>query len=344
MSGHANAASEDATDAVIDGPDASGVDVLVHHSVPGVFGADFARRLCSRVDPALSADDGIETATTAAESRAAIGDADVVLTVRPVSEGLPDGAAPDWVQTLNSGVDSYDLDGLAARGTAVTNAAGVAANPIAEQVLGYMLTFERRIHTGIRQQEREGTWRKYSAGELRGKTLGVVGVGAIGTRVAELAAGFDMEVIGTKRTPETAPDVVDEAHPPSGLPELLVRSDYVVLACPLVEATRGLIGREELMAMGSDAVLVNVARGEVVDEAALETALQQGRIRGAALDVFEEEPLPADSPLWDLPNVVVTPHMAGSTPKYADRIGALFAENYERYVDGDLEELRNRVV
>lgn len=342
MSRHANAA-DDGADVGDDGTAADGVDILVHHSVPGVFGADFGRRLCSRINPVLSADDGIETATTAADSEGAIGGSDVVLTVRPVSEGLPDGAAPDWIQTLNSGVDSYDLDGLAERGTAVTNAAGVAANPIAEQVLGYMLTFERRIHKGIRQQERAGTWRKYSAGELRGKTLGIVGVGAIGTRVAELAAGFDTDVIGTKRTPETAPDVV-EAHPPSWLPELLVRSDYVVLACPLVEETRGLIGREELMTMGSDAVLVNVARGEIVDEPALETALQQGRIRGAALDVFDEEPLPADSPLWDLPNAVVTPHMAGSTPKYADRIGELFVENYQRYTDGELEGLQNRVV
>ncbi|MFC5133683.1 MULTISPECIES: D-2-hydroxyacid dehydrogenase [Haloferacaceae] len=339
MSRHVNAADSDDG-----GTDAAGVDVLVHHSVSGVFGVDFTRRLCSRVDAVLPAGDGIEAATTAAESRAAIGDADVVLTVRPVGEELPDGAAPEWIQTLNSGVDSYDLDGLDARGTAVTNAAGVAANPIAEQVLGYLLAFERRIHRGIRQQERDGIWRDYSAGELRGKTLGIVGVGAIGTRVAELATGFDLEVIGTKRTPETAPDAVDEAHPPSWLPELLARSDYVVLSCPLVEETRGLIGSEELMAMGSDAVLVNVARGEVVDEPALETALQQGRIRGAALDVFEEEPLPADSPLWDLPNAIITPHMAGSTPKYADRIGDLFGENYQRYADGELDRLRNRVV
>ena len=324
--------------------DAAETDVLVHHSVPAVFGREFARDLCSRLDAALPSADRIETVTTAAESGATIGDADVVLTVRPIGDELPDGTAPDWVQTLNSGVDSYDLDALADRGVAVTNAAGVAANPIAEQVLGYLLVFERRIHKGIRQQERDGIWRDYSAGELGGKTLGIVGVGAIGTRVAELASAFDMEVIGTKRTPETAPDVVDEAYSPSGLPELLARSDYVVLACPLVEATRGLIGSEELMSMRSDAVLVNVARGEVVTESALETALQQGRIRGAALDVFEEEPLPPESPLWDLPNAVITPHMAGSTPKYADRIGELFEENYRRYVSGDLDDLRNRVV
>jgi len=328
----------------VDSATADGADVLFHHSVPAVFGGDFARELRSRLDAALPSTERIETAATPAESDAAIGEADVVLTIRPVSDELSDGAGPDWIQTLNSGVDAYDLDALGDRGIAVTNAAGVAADPIAEQVLGYLLVFERRIHKGIRQQERDGVWRDYSAGELGGKTLGIVGVGAIGTRVAELASGFDMDVIGTKRTPETAPAVVDEAHPPAGLPEVLARSDYVVLACPLVEATRGLIDAEALMSMRSDAVLVNVARGEVVDESALETALQQKRIRGAALDVFEEEPLPAESPLWDLPNAVITPHMAGSTPKYADRIGSLFEDNYRRYASGDLDDLRNRVV
>ncbi|CDK38430.1 D-2-hydroxyacid dehydrogenase [Halorubrum sp. AJ67] len=324
--------------------DTEATTVLLHHSISAVFGGDFVDGMRSQLDAVLPSTGRIETATTAEESGTVISDADVILTIRPVNDELPTGTAPDWIQTLNSGVDSYDLESLGERGIAVTNAAGVAANPIAEQVLGYLLVFERRIHKGIRQQERDGIWQRYSAGELRGKTLGIVGVGAIGTRVAELASGFDMKVIGTKRTPETAPDVVDEAYPPDGLPKLLARSDYLVLACPLVESTRELIGTDELMSMRSDAVLVNIARGEVVDQAALATALQQNRIRGAALDVFDEEPLPPASPLWDLPNAVVTPHMAGSTPKYADRIGTLFEENYRRYDDDELEELRNRVV
>ncbi|MDZ5813232.1 NAD(P)-dependent oxidoreductase, partial [Halorubrum sp. AD140] len=181
--------------------DVEGRTVLLHHSVSAVFGGDFVDGLRSQLDAVLPSTDRIETATTAEESDAAIGSADVVLTIRPVSEELPEGTAPDWIQTLNSGVDSYDLESLGERGIAVTNAAGVAANPIAEQVLGYLLVFERRIHRGIRQQERDGIWRRYSAGELSGKTLGIVGVGAIGTRVAELASGFDMRVLGTKRTP-----------------------------------------------------------------------------------------------------------------------------------------------
>lgn len=319
-------------------------DVLVHHSVPAVFGTGVARELHERLQEDLPDGTEVGLSTPSHGGDRAVGSAEVVLAMRPVSEGLDEASAPDWLQTLNSGTDAYDLDRLRELGVVVTNAAGVAANPIAEQVLGYMLAFERRIHTGIRQQERRGIWQRYSGGELAGKTVGLVGIGAIGSRVAELASAFGTEVIGTKRTPETAPEVVDEARPPEALAEVLVRADYVVLACPLVEATRGLIGADELAAMGSDAVLVNIARGEVVDEPALETALQERRIRGAALDVFETEPLPQESPFWDLPNAIVTPHMSGSTPRYAERIGDLFVENYRAYAAGDLDGLENRVV
>ncbi|MEF8887249.1 MAG: D-2-hydroxyacid dehydrogenase, partial [Haloarculaceae archaeon] len=247
------------------------------------------------------------------------------------------------IQALSSGVDFLDLEAIADNGVALTNAAGVHAEPIAEQVLGYLLTFERGIHTGIQQQQ-EGVWQRYSGGEIRGKTLGIVGLGAIGSRAAEYAQAFGMTVVGTKRDPDAAPEAVDEGYAPEGLFEVLGRSDYVLLSCPLTPETRGLVGRAELGAMKGDAVLVNVARGEVVDEEALIYALQQGGIRGAALDVFEEEPLPPESPLWDLPNVVVTPHMAGSTPHKFERIAEVFAANYEAFADGRLDELTNRVV
>ncbi|ESP90160.1 D-2-hydroxyacid dehydrogenase [Candidatus Halobonum tyrrellensis] len=321
-----------------------GTTVLLHHSVTGVFGDELGEELHSRLESSLPAEVAIETSNTPTRTERAIGDADAVLTIRDVSGLLDDAPDLRWVQTLNAGVDSYDLDRLDDRNVVVTNGSGVAARPIAEQVLGYAFVFERRIHRGIRQQERNGVWERYAGGELGGKTVGVVGVGAIGTEVAELATALDMEVVGTKRDPDTAPDVVDEVYPPEGLDRVLERADYLVLSCPLVESTRGLIGSRELMAMKSEAVLINVARGGVVDQPALETALQQGRIRGAALDVFEEEPLPADSVLWELSNVVVTPHMAGSTPRYAERIAALFADNYERFAAGKLDELENRVL
>ena len=285
----------------------------------------------------------LRVARTPAESRDLVADAEVAL-----SAWLPSAtfaAAEDlrWVQALSAGVDFYDHDALAEAGIVLTTAAGVHAQPIAEQVLGYLLVFERDILRGVRQQE-AGRWLRYEGGELRGKTVGVIGVGAIGSRVAELASALGMTVVGTKRDPSTAPDAVDEIRGPDGLHEVLSRADYTVVACPLTGETRGLIGREELGVMDDDAVLVNVARGPIVDEEALVDALRQGVLRGAALDVFETEPLPDDSPLWNLPNAVVTPHMAGSSPHKDHRLADLFASNLERFVEGDEDGMENRVV
>ncbi len=285
----------------------------------------------------------LRVARTPAESRELIADAEVALSAWLPSAAFAAAEDLKWVQALSAGVDFYDHDALAEAGIVLTTAAGVHAQPIAEQVLGYLLLFEREILRGIRQQE-TGQWLRYEGGELREKTLGVVGVGAIGSRVAELASALGMSVVGTKRDTSTAPGAVDEILAPDGLHGVLSRADYVVVACPLTDETRGLVGREELGIMDDDAVLVNVARGPIVEEDALVDALRQGVIRGAALDVFEAEPLEPDSPLWDLPNVVVTPHMAGSTPHKEHRLADLFASNLEAFVEGDADAMENRVV
>lgn len=285
----------------------------------------------------------LQVARTAPDSCEAIEDASAVVT-RRLSDELFDAATNlQWVQAISAGVDSYDLDRLQAEDIALTNASGIHGEPIAEQVLCYLLAFERNVLQGINQQHR-GVWEKYGGGELRGKTLGIVGLGAIGTRVAELGDALGMTIVGTKRDPSTAPDVVAEAYGSDGLYDVLARSDYVVLACPLTDETRDLIGRAELSAMKRDAVLVNIARGGVVDEEGLEWAIQQGVIGGAALDVFEVEPLPQDSPLWNLSNVIITPHMAGSTPYYWERCAELFVENYRFFAEGDLNGMKNRIV
>jgi phosphoglycerate dehydrogenase-like enzyme len=285
----------------------------------------------------------LRVARTPAESRELIADAEVALSAWLPSAAFAAAEDLKWVQALSAGVDFYDHDALAEAGIVLTTAAGVHAQPIAEQVLGYLLLFEREILRGIRQQE-TGQWLRYEGGELREKTLGVVGVGAIGSRVAELASALGMSVVGTKRDTSTAPGAVDEILAPDGLHGVLSRADYVVVACPLTDETRGLVGREELGIMDDDAVLVNVARGPIVEEDALVDALRQGVIRGAALDVFEAEPLEPDSPLWDLPNVVVTPHMAGSTPHKEHRLADLFASNLEAFVEGDADAMENRAV
>lgn len=302
-----------------------------------------------RTDDLLDALDGaippeaVVVADTPAESHEHVASVDGIVTYDLDDDLLAAAANLRWIQCLSAGVDHYDLDDLEERGIALTNSSGIHAEPIAEQVLCYLLMFERGIVQGTRQQARNA-WERFEGGELRGKTVGIVGVGAIGTRVAEICSALGTTVLGTKRDTSERPAGVDELFAADDYHELLRRSDYVVLACPLTDETEGLLGGPEFRLMRSDTVLVNVARGGVVDEAALTRALQNRSIRGAALDVFDEEPLPADSPLWDLSNVVVTPHMAGSTPKKPQRWREILTQNYEALAVGDLEAMVNRVV
>jgi phosphoglycerate dehydrogenase-like enzyme len=313
-------------------------ELLIPHYVSDTARADLREALAD-----LLSDPNLSVATTPEQTDEKLPSAEILLSARFPAEKLD--SAPDlrWIQSLSAGVDHFDRDALSEAEVALTSASGVHAEPIGEQVLAYLLAFERNLQKGFRQQERR-VWENYGGKELRDETVGILGLGAIGGRVAELASAFGTEVIGTKRDPESAPDGVDEVFGPDGLYEVLSRSDYVVLAVPLTDETRGLIGEAEIRTMPSSAVLVNVARGEVVDEDALTTALQQGHLRGAALDVFEEEPLPQGSPLWDLSNVLVTPHMAGSTPHYYERCASLFARNYEDFLADDRGAMENRIV
>jgi len=313
-------------------------ETFVHHQAT----EEQATRLKTEIEAAIP-ELTVRLARTPAETEELIPTARVLLTFRLPEELLDRAENLELVQALSAGVDSYDLDRLREEGIRLTNASGSHAEPIGEQVLGYMLLFERDLLGGL-DRKRRGVWERYSGGELLGKTLGVVGVGAIGTRIAELGSALGMSVLGIKRDLDDVPDAVDEILPPAELHTVLHRSDYVVLACPLTDATRELIGAEELGTLGTDGVLINVARGGVVDQDALVTALQQRRIRGAALDVFEEEPLPGTSTLWDLSNVVVTPHMAGVSPAYHARKAEIFVRNYRAFVDGDEDGYVNRVV
>lgn len=309
--------------------------LLVTHTVP----PETAEELLDALREELP-DADILSAATPEETDERLDQADALITGR-LDADLLARADVQWVQALSAGVDSYPQEAMEEAGIVLTNASGVHAEPIGEQVLGAMLSFERRFLESQRNKERN-SWERVEGGELKGKTLGIVGVGAIGGRVAELGSAFGMEVLGTKRNPETMPEVVDEAFGADGYTELCRRADYLVVACPLTEETEGLIGSAEFRLLSRDAVLVNIARGEVADEEALIRALQYGQIRGAALDVFETEPLPADSPLWDLSNVLLTPHMAGSTPKKAGRWAEIIGENYRRF--GTDEAYVNRIL
>jgi phosphoglycerate dehydrogenase-like enzyme len=231
-----------------------------------------------------------------------------------------------WVHLLSAGADRLLQQDLPFERLRLSTSSGVHAATIAEYVLAGALhhtkAFGRFVH-----QQRERRWERPALDELEGSTIGILGLGAIGHAIATRAKAFGMSTTGTKRTPGDMPGV-DEVHPPEGLHAVLRRSHVIAVTVPLTPTTRGLLSAPEFAAMRDDAILINVARGHVIDEPAMIDALREERIRGAVLDVFEQEPLPPESPLWDLPNVLITPHVAGTTPAYMRKAVRIFAENY----------------
>jgi D-2-hydroxyacid dehydrogenase (NADP+) len=244
-----------------------------------------------------------------------------------------------WLHTFSAGVDSPAFQVIIDRGGMLTNSSGASAASIAQYVVAMMLYRTKRIDEW-REQQRRREWTQLSPGELTGQTVGIIGTGAIGGEVARLAKAFGMRTIGMRRSAKRTPHI-DEQVTPRRRRHLLKQSDFVVLACPLTKETEGLIGERELRMMKATATLINVARGRVVHEGALIRALGEGWIAGACLDVFTFEPLPETSPLWDLPNVVVTPHNSGPSPLNMGRAMAIFLDNLERFASG--RKLRNLV-
>jgi phosphoglycerate dehydrogenase-like enzyme len=242
-----------------------------------------------------------------------------------------------WIQSPAAGVASLLFPELRASGVVLTNARGIHGEAMAEHVIALVIVLFRQIHRAIRRQA-ERRWEKEDLGSfrtLRGRRMGVVGLGSVGTAIAERAAALGMEVVAVRRQPDAPrPASVSAVFPESALQAVLETSDVVVLAAPLTPGTRGLIGRAELAVMKRDAVLVNVARGKLVREADLAEALAAGTIGGAALDVFEHEPLDVASPLWDLPNVVITPHTSGFRRDYWAMAVDLFMDNLSRFERG----------
>jgi len=245
-----------------------------------------------------------------------------------------------WVQSAAAGAGKNLFPEMVKSDVLLTNASGVHAIPISEHVIGVMLSLSRKLHLAMRLQI-ERKWREESIvnirdlpGEMFDKTIGIIGLGAIGRAVAERAKALGMQVIGIRKNWKRLENFVDQLLPPEQLDKLLEQSDVVVVACPLTEETKGLIGEAKLRKMKPTAFLINIARGKIIDEKALIRALKEGWIGGAGLDVFEEEPLPEASELWGLPNVVITPHVAGATPKYWTRVANLFADNLRRFLDG----------
>ena len=243
-----------------------------------------------------------------------------------------------WLHTFSAGVDHPVFKGLLARGVRVTTSSGASAAAVAQMAILLLLALSRDLPAHFVSQ-RERRWVPGQGEDLEGKVVGVVGLGPIGLEVARLARALGMRVIGMRRRP--AGDEPCETWPMARLGELLALADYVVLALPLTPDTHHLLDAAAIARMRPMARLVNVGRGELVDEAALAAALRDGRIAGAGLDVFEEEPLSEASPLWGLSRVIVTPHVAASTPTAHHHAAELFVENLGRWVRG--EALRNEV-
>jgi len=278
-----------------------------------------------------------------------VGEADVVVVSGMWKNELIAGAGKlKFIQSISSGMDQYSKEQLAAKGVRLASAAGVNARAVAEHALALILAVARRLPEA-RDNQHKKMWRgmlgdlSQREDELGGKTLLIVGMGRIGSHLAKLAKAFDMKVLGIRRDPAQGANGADSIHGMGDLVKLVPQADFVALACALTPETTGLMSAAAFAAMKSSAVFVNVARGKVADEEALIKTMQGNRIWAAAIDVTVDEPLPAASPLWSMPNVFITPHAAGEARAYEDHVLDILMENLDRLWRGE-KVLRNQVL
>ncbi len=311
--------------------------VVLREGTEGLSMESYAEALRERLP-----DRTVVHARTPKAERELVADARVVTGITVEKDLLARAERLELFACTFAGTGHVPMDALAERGVAVTNAGGIHAPGIAEQAIGNMLVFARRLHEGWRRKQR-GEWRHFQSDELTDSTVTVIGLGSIGREIVQRLQGFDVETVGVRYTPEKG-GPTDEVvgFDEDAIHDALSRSEYVVVACPLTETTRGLIGKSEFATMSPDAVLVNTARGPIVDTDALVSALRSEKIRGAALDVTDPEPLPEDHPLWNLENCLITPHTGGHTPRHWDRLADIVAKNMDRLETG--ETLENGVL
>jgi phosphoglycerate dehydrogenase-like enzyme len=294
---------------------------------------------------------GIESfmVRTPAEFERRIGDADVVVVSGMWRNELLDKAPRlRFIQSIGAGTDQFDREKLKQRGIRLASAQGVNVNAVSEHVMALILAISRRLPEA-RDNQSKHVWRGMISDlnkredELGGKTLLIFGLGGIGGRLAHLAKAFGMRVIGIKRDPAKGSEAADEVHATSQFKTILPQADFVALTCPLTKETENVINADALSRMKTSACLISAARGRCVDEPALIKALQSNQIAGAGIDVTVEEPLPTSSPLWDLPNVLITPHTAGETRRYEENVLDILVDNLERQWRGETT-LRNQIV
>ncbi len=278
-----------------------------------------------------------------------VGEADVLVISGLWRNDLLDRAPRlRFIQSIGAGTDQFPREELAHRGIRLASARGVNARAVAEHAMALMLALSRRLPEA-RDNQKQHVWRDMIGDlamredELAGKTLLIVGLGDIGGRLARLAKAFEMRVVGLRRDPALGRGAADAVHAIGDFPSLVAQADFVVLCCPLTPETENLVDATALARMKPSAHLVNVARGRVIDEAALIAALAANRIAGAGLDVTAAEPLAAHSPLWGMAQVLITPHTAGETRHYEDNVIAILRDNLGRLARGEAL-LRNQVV
>ena len=276
-----------------------------------------------------------------------IGDAEIYIGFILPPPSLAIARELRWIHATAAGVDQLCYPEMQRHPVVLTNASSVMAEPVAEHCMALILALAKRIPSVMRYQEKS-FWAQTEVSmegpgvlELQGATLGLVGLGGIGQEVVKRARAFGMRVVAVKRDPSTGSEWADRVLPPAALHEMLREADFVVLAAPHTGDTKRLMGEAEFAAMKRSAYLINVARGTLLDDAALLEALRSGQIAGAAADVFDPEPLPPESPLWTAPNMLITPHTAASTSLLWKRQAELMEDNISRYLDG--RPLRNVV-
>ena len=278
-----------------------------------------------------------------------VGEADVVsVSGMWKNDIIPHATKLKFVQSISSGMDQYSKELLGAKGIRLASAAGVNARAVAEHALALILAVYRRLPEA-RDNQHKKVWRgmlgdlTQREDELGGKTMLIVGMGRIGSHLAKLAKAFDMKVVGIRRDPKAGTNGADEIHGMADVVKLVPQADIVALTCALTPETTGLMSAAAFAAMKPSSVFVNVARGKVADETALIKTMEGNKIWAAALDVTAEEPLPAASPLWTMPNVFITPHTAGETRAYEDNVIDILIENLDRLWRGEAT-LRNQVL
>jgi len=267
-------------------------------------------------------------------------DADAMIGWRITPEVFAEAKRLKWIQFGSAGIDHTIFPELLQSDVVLTTLSGIHTMVVAEHVIGQMLALTRRLNLASElQAEHRYDRSELSAtcSELSDGTVGIIGLGKIGLNIARLAKAFNMNVVGTKRTVNGNLPNVDEIYPPDNLEKVLSISDFLVIVVPLTSQTEALIGKGEIAKMKKGSYLINVARGAMVDHEALGEALRTGHIAGAALDVFPVEPLPSDSPIWDMPNVIITPHTGASSPRYSERAADILRHNVNAFIsDGEM--------